>query len=253
MPRFKQKLADPETRVTSVLCTIPSPIVPQALAASGIDSVIIDMEHGAIDHAAAHAMIAATAGTDCAPLVRVAENDTVLVKRVLDLGAEGIVFPMIRSVEDARSAVASLKYAPEGTRGFGPFIAQSRWQTTLAGYPAQEQDQLICCLLVETAEAVQNIEEICKVPGIDLLIPAQFDLSTDLGVMGQFDHPTFQAALSRVEAAAKAADIPLGNVALDAEKAAALFARGYRHIAHFDVLWLCEKAADMQSWCALDN
>ncbi|WP_406644430.1 aldolase/citrate lyase family protein [Aliisedimentitalea scapharcae] len=249
MPRLKQKLADPSLRLSSVLCTIPSATVTQALAASGIDNVIIDLEHGAVDYGSAHAMIAATAGTECAPLVRVAQNETNQVKRVLDLGAEGIVFPMIRTADDARNAVASLKYAPEGTRGFGPFLAQSRWQTNLTDYPAQEQDQLVCCLLVETAEAVENIEEICAVPGIDVLIPAQFDLSTDLGVMGQFDHPIFQAALARVEAAGHAAGLPLGNVAMSRDHADTLFARGYRLIANFDILWLRQKAAEMNSWC----
>jgi 4-hydroxy-2-oxoheptanedioate aldolase len=219
------------------------------MAAMDLDAVIIDMEHGAVDHGSAHAMIAATSGTDCAPLVRVAQNETNQVKRVLDLGAEGIVFPMIRTAEDARNAVASLRYAPEGTRGFGPFLAQSRWQTTLAEYPAKEQDNLICCLLVETADAVQNIEEICAVPGIDLLIPAQFDLSTDLGVMGQFGHPVFQDALARIEAAANAANLPLGNVALTRDAAQTLFGRGYRFIASFDILWLREKAGEIKSWC----
>ena len=249
MPRLKEKLSDPTRCLSSVLCTIPSATVTQAMAAMDLDAVIIDMEHGAVDHGSAHAMIAATAGTDCAPLVRVAQNETSQVKRVLDLGAEGIVFPMIRTAEDARRAVASLRYAPEGTRGFGPFLAQSRWQTTLAEYAGKEQDQLICCLLVETADAVQNIEEICAVPGIDLLIPAQFDLSTDLGVMGQFDHPIFQEALARVEAAAKSASLPLGNVALNRDAAQALFGRGYRFIASFDILWLREKAGEMKSWC----
>ena len=160
---------------------------------------------------------------------------------------------MIRTAQDARDAVASLRYAPEGSRGFGPFLAQSRWGTTLQTYPAAMQDHLICCLLVETAESVGNIEEICSVPGIDILIPAQFDLSTDLstdlGVMGDFAAPKFQEAIARVEAASKSAAIPLGNVAMTSEQAQALFARDYRLIANFDVLWLQQKAKEMQSWC----
>lgn len=249
MASLKLKLSQSDARLSCVLCTIPSATVTQAIAAADVDAVIIDLEHGAVDYGSAHAMISATAGTDCAPLVRVAENDAAQVKRVLDLGAEGIVFPMIRTPEDAAKAVASLRYPPNGVRGFGPFLAQSRWQTDLMGYRSAMEDRLICCLLVETRESIENIEAICAVPGIDILIPAQFDLSTDLGIPGQFDHPEFQAAIARVESAANAAGLPLGNVAMAAPQAEALFARGYRMIAGFDILWLRAKAAEMAAWC----
>ena len=248
MPNLKNRLHTPGSRLTSVICTIPSATVTQALAASGIDSVIVDLEHGAVDYATAHAMIAATAGTNCAPLVRVAENDERLVKRVLDLGAEGIIFPLVGTAEEAERAVASMRYPPNGTRGFGPFLAQSRWNTTLMEYAGKMDDAVACCLTVETRKGVENIEEICKVPGIDLIIPAPFDLSTDMGLMGQFDHPEFKAAVARVEDAANAAGIPLGNAALNAEQAAAMYGRGYRLLASFDIVWLRAKAADMVSW-----
>lgn len=245
---FKTKLAEQDLRLTAHVCTIPSATVTQALASGGSDAVIIDMEHGAIDYAAAHAMIAATAGTSCAPLVRVTENDSAQVKRVLDLGAEGVVFPMIGNKSDAERAVASLRYPPHGTRGFGPFLAHSRWGTSLLEYREAVDDKIVCCFLVETREAIDNIEEICAVPGIDAIIPAQFDLSTDLGISGQFDHPDFQKAISKVENAANAAQIPLGNVGLAKSQADALFAKGYRIIAGFDILWLKAAAVETQSW-----
>ena len=96
---------------------------------------------------------------------------------------------------------------------------------------------------------MENIESIGAVPGIDLIVPAPFDLSTDLGIMGQFEHPEFRAAMSRVETACNAAGIPLGNVARTRGQAEALFARGYRFIADFDVLWLRDRAAEFRSWC----
>jgi 4-hydroxy-2-oxoheptanedioate aldolase len=238
MPSFKAKLADPARRMTMHICTIPSAAVTQALAASGADGVIVDMEHGAVDHGSAHAMIAATQGFDCAPLVRIAENRESEVKRALDLGAEGIVFPLVRTAEDARRAVSAMRYPPEGTRGFGPFLAQSRWGTTLPGYRPRITGQLVCCLLIETRDAVDNIEEICAVDGIDLIVPAQFD------------HPEFIAALDRVEMAARARGIPLGQAALSEEQARGWFARGYRVVAGFDVLWLRQAAAEAQGWCA---
>jgi 4-hydroxy-2-oxoheptanedioate aldolase len=248
MPSLKTKLTQTSDRLICQLCTIPSAAVSQAFAASGADAVIIDLEHGAIDYGSAHAMIAATAGTDCAPLVRIAEIDAAHCKRALDLGAEGIVFPLARTVADAEQAVACMHYPPKGVRGFGPFLAQSRWGTDLAEYRSKMEDQLICCLLIETTGALANIEDICKVEGIDLIVPATFDLSTDMGIPGQFEHPDFQAALTRIEKAATTAGLPLGAVALAKPQADVLFAREYRMIAGFDVLWLREKTNEMRAW-----
>jgi len=194
MPSLKSKLQNTNICLTAVVCTIPSATVTQAIAASGVDAVIVDLEHGAVDYGSAHAMIAATAGTKCAPLVRVAENEEAQVKRALDLGAEGIVFPLIRTADDAAKAVANLRYPPRGTRGFGPFLAQSRWQTSLTSYWADIEDHLVCCLLIETVEAVTNIDEILAVEGVDFVVLATFDLSTTLGISGQFTHPDFLAA-----------------------------------------------------------
>lgn len=248
MASFKSKLADPTRRLTSHVVTIPSATVTQAMVAAGADSVIIDLEHGAVDYGAAHAMIAACAGTECAPLVRIAANEEWQVKRVLDLGAEGICFPLVKTAEDARRAVAALRYPPRGTRGFGPFIAHSHESVSLMDYRARVDDTRIAMILIETVEAVENIDEICAVEGIDVLVPAFFDLSTAYGVTGQFDHPDVRNARARIEAAARAAGLPLGAPALSKKQADALFADGYRLICGFDILWLKEKTAETQSW-----
>lgn len=248
MASLKHRLHATEDRFAIHVVTIPSPVVTQAMAAAGADGVIIDMEHGAVDYGTAHAMIAATAGTGCAPLVRVAQNDPTQVKRALDLGAEGICFPLIRTAEDARRAVASMRYPPVGNRGFGAFIAQSYWQSDLQSFRNDTEDQLITMLLIETRDAVENIEDICTVDGIDILVVALFDLTTDLGVMGQFDHPDVRAAMQKIETAARKHAIPLGSNALDADMAQGLFARGYRAIAGFDVLWLRARTIEFNSW-----
>ncbi|KUJ85257.1 hypothetical protein AVO45_17290 [Ruegeria marisrubri] len=245
---FKSKLADPSRRLTAHMCAIPSAIIPQTMASAGSDAVVIDFEHGAIDMASAHAMIAATAGTACAPLVRVSRNDATQVKRVLDLGAEGVVFPMINTAEEAEMARNSLAYPPTGIRGFGPYIAHSRWGTRFVDYPETAEAGIVCCLLIETREAVENIREICTVPGIDALMIAPFDLSVDLHLPGQFTAPEFQEAVATVEAAANDAAIPLGSVAMDKAQADALLERGYRIIAGLDILWLKQMAAVSQSW-----
>jgi 4-hydroxy-2-oxoheptanedioate aldolase len=249
MTNFKDKLNNTADRLSSHIVTVPSAAVSQAMAAAGADSLILDMEHGAIDYASAHAMIAATNGFDCAPLVRVAKTDDWHVKRALDLGAEGIVFPLVNSAQDVEKAVKTLRYPPNGTRGFGPFIAHSHENVNLLDYAAKIDGTRTCCILVETADAVENIEEICEVSGIDLIIPAQFDLSTSLGIHGQFDNPIFLQAVAKIEKAALAANIPLGGVTMTKQQADALFTRGYRLVAGFDLLMLKAKTAEIQSWC----
>lgn len=249
MPTLKEKLRDSTLCLSAHIATIPSAAVTQAYAAAGADMVIIDLEHGAIDFADLQAMVAATQGTECAPLVRVPEIDEVQVKRSLDMGAEGIVFPLVRTARDAARAVASMYYPPNGVRGFGPFVAHSRWGTGMLDYPAEIEKRLVCCLLVETAEAIENIDEICAVPGIDMIVPAQFDLSSDMGLMGQFDHPQFRAAVEKVEKAARAAGIPTGQVALDAAQAEARRAEGCRVLVGFDVFHLKAAASALNGWC----
>lgn len=248
--KLKQRLSDTQDRLANFIVTVPSAVVTQALAAAGADSLIIDIEHGAVDYGSAHAMIAATHGYNCAALVRIAENTDAQVKRALDVGAQGIVFPLIETAEQASWAVSSLRYPPHGRRTFGPFIAHSFEGVPLAEYANHIDDTLTCCLLVETVKGVENIEKICAVPGIDIIIPAAFDLSTSLGIPGQFEAPAFLEALATIEAAAQAAGIPMGGNAFSPEQADVLFAKGYRLLGGFDVLMLKAGVATLKGWCA---
>jgi 4-hydroxy-2-oxoheptanedioate aldolase len=249
MASFKEKLAEPGRVLSGHVVTIPSPVVAQAGAAAGADLLIFDMEHGALDWASLHAMTAATQGFDCAPGVRLPEIDAALAKRALDLGVEVVCFPLLRSAEDARACVAALRYpVAGGVRGVGPFVAHSRWGVGFADYAREVGPRAAALLLIETRDAVEEIEAICAVEGVDALVLAGFDLSMDLGIPGRFDHPDFAAAVARVEAAAAAAGVPLGGVAFTAEQAAALKARGYRMIAGFDVLSLKESFARYAAW-----
>jgi len=250
---LKAKLAEPRRLINGHVCVIPSAVVTQAIAAAGADCVIIDQEHGPIDFETLHAMIAATQGTACAPLVRVPEIHEAHVKRALDAGAEGIVFPLIRTAADAQRCVASLRYPPKGKRGWGPFVAHSRWASPLFDYAAGPGGETVCVLLLETSDTVDNIDAICSVEGVDCVIIAPFDLSTELGVSGQIDHPKMKEAVARIEAAVLKANIPLGGVALSKEAAEAMVARGYRLFGGFDILWLKSAIAQSRSWLARNS
>lgn len=245
---FKQQLAATGL-LRGVINVIPSAVATQAIAAAGADFVLIDREHGPIGRETLHAMIASTSGSECSPLVRVPGIDEAEVKIALDAGAEGIVYPMVRSAVDAEQCVSYLTYPPGGSRGWGPFVAHSRFHTSLRDYSQDVAPNVTCCLLIETVEAVENIDEILRVPGVDLVVVAQFDLSTTLGVSGNFDAPIFLDAVSRIERAMKSSGIPVGAAALTAEQTASLIARGYRVFFHgFDVLMLRDQVAAFSTW-----
>ena len=249
MMSIKDRIHETKDVLGGYLCVIPSAVVTQALAAAGADWLVIDQEHGPTGMENLHAMIAATAGTACSPWVRVAKRDEACVKPALDAGAEGIMFPLVRTAAEAAECVALTRYPPHGRRGWGPFIAHSRWQVPVMEYPPRMADRIVCCLLLETVEAVQNIDAICAVEGIDCAIIAQFDLSTTLGISGQFDHPDFKSAVATLEKSVLAAGIPLGGgPARTRAEAQALFARGYRLIAGFDVLRLKASVAETVAW-----
>ena len=245
---FKEQLSRDNAVLRGVMCVIPSAVAAQAIAAAGADFIVIDREHGPIGRETMHAMIAATAGTACSVLVRVAAIDEAEVKVALDAGAEGIVYPLIRSAEDVQRCVAYLAYPPDGSRGWGPFIAHSRFGTSLREYSGAVGARVTCCVLIETVEAIENIDAILEVPGLDVVVVAPFDLSSALGVEGQFDSPVFVEAVATVERAARG-KVPLCGVALTREHSTALAARGYRVLLNgFDVLMLKECTAAFKDW-----
>jgi 4-hydroxy-2-oxoheptanedioate aldolase len=239
---LKERLAREGDVLHGVLGAIPSGVAAQAIAAASADFLLVDREHAPIGREAMHAMIAATAGTACAPLVRVPGVDEAEVKVALDAGAEGVAFPMVRSADEVERCVALLRYPPEGSRGWGPFAAHSRHGTSPAAYSDAVGTHISCWIQVETLEAVQGIDAIVRVPGLDAVMIAPYDLSTALGVAGRFDAPAFVEAVEAVERAAAGAGIPLCGVAFDAPRAAELIARGYRALLRGVDVFMLEEA-----------
>jgi 4-hydroxy-2-oxoheptanedioate aldolase len=245
--RFKERLQAGQV-LRGFVNVIPSAVATQAMAAAGADAIMIDREHGPIGRESLHAMIAATAASDCAPIVRVPETSESEVKLALDAGAEGIVFPLVRTAEDAGRCVELVSYPPAGRRGWGPFVAHARWNVPLSEY-VEIASHIACCLLIETVEAVANIDAILAVPGIDCAIVAQFDLTTDLGLHGQFDAPEYLRAVRVIEEAARVRNIPLGAAALSAEQSRSLIGDGYQLLFHgFDALILGSAVVQACAW-----
>ena len=225
MPSIKERLRE-GAPLSGYLNLIPSPVVTQALAAAGADVVVIDQEHGPIGAESVHAMVAATAGTQCSPWVRVPSVDEPATKSALDAGAEGILFPLIRTAQSAAECVALTRYPPKGRRGFGPFVGHSRWGVDLFDYLPKRGGETVCAILIETRSAIEHLEEICKVEGIDCMTIAPFDLSTELGVSGQLDAPELVEAVTYAEKVIRDAGIPLGGAAPTPDQTRAMMSRG---------------------------
>jgi 4-hydroxy-2-oxoheptanedioate aldolase len=213
------------------IATIPSIQTVQIMARSGIDWIIVDLEHGPIDLGSAHAMITATAGTPCVPMVRIAANEPWLAKAPMDLGALGINFPMICSRADAEKAVRSVRYPPTGDRLWGPFHAPFRWGVSMADYMATADDDMICMITIEHVEAVERIDEIMATPGIDLAVIGPGDLATSINKRGLPDDPEVLALMARAEAGILKSGVPIGGVARTAEQANRMIERGYVALA----------------------
>lgn len=207
--------------------SIPSSVSAEVMAHQGYDYVCIDMQHGLIDYQVAVTMLQALSTGRSVPLVRVPSNDFGTINKVLDAGALGVVVPMVNSPEEARAAVEACRYAPVGSRSFGPTRA-----ALSAGpdYFTRANDLVACIPMIETARAVASIEEILAVPGIDAVYVGPNDLSITLGSGPGLDQPDpYQAAYQRIAKACASAGITAGvhaNPAL-AEKH---LATGYRMI-----------------------
>jgi 4-hydroxy-2-oxoheptanedioate aldolase len=213
------------------IATMPSVQTVQIMANSGLDWVIVDLEHGPIDLVTAHAMIVATSGTPCVPLARIADNQPHLAKAPMDIGALGINFPMICSAAEAERAARSVRYPPAGDRLWGPFHAPFRWGVTMSDYMAAADDAMICMITIEHVKAVERIDEIMAVPGIDLAVIGPGDLATSIGKHGRPDDPEVIALMRRAEEGILKSGVPIGGVARTADQANAMIARGYLALA----------------------
>jgi 2-keto-3-deoxy-L-rhamnonate aldolase RhmA len=204
--KLKNRLRQGETTFGAWL-TVANPMVAEIMAGAGFDWVLIDTEHGGFSNEGVQTCLVAFNGSPTVPMVRVAWNDAVLIKQVLDMGADGILVPMVSSAAEARAAVSACKYPPQGTRGFGPRRASDYGRNTDV-YVAQANDSVIVIVQIEHINGVADIEGILDTPGIDVACLGPTDLSGSAGVLRQFQHPTVVDGMTRVIKAAKARQMP---------------------------------------------
>lgn len=187
-------------------------VVAEILAEAGFDWIGIDMEHTDIDNAAFTALARGMHGRGAAPLARVRENNTLAIRQVLNLGAHGVIVPLVHTARDAARAVAAAKYPPRGVRGFC-FGRMNDWGRSFDSYAARANEEVAVVVMIELTEGVKNIDTILAVDGVDAVFIGPYDLSGSCGVPGQTTHERVQAGCRRVrdacEAAGKAAGVHL--------------------------------------------
>ena len=213
------------------IATIASPQVVQVLARSGFDLILIDLEHGLIDLATAHAMILATAGTDAVPTARIAANSASLAKPLLDAGVLGIAVPMVCTRAEAEAAAAAVRYPPLGTRMWGPFYAPLRWNLPMGEYMRAADEDILSMITIEHIDAVRNIDDIMRAEGVDVAIIGPGDMATSMGHRDNVQHPDVQAAMLEAERGILQSKVALGGVAFSPAQANDMIQRGYKLIA----------------------
>lgn len=224
---LKQKLSDGKYTCGSWV-SLCSPLGAEVMGMVGFDWLLIDMEHGSGDiQTLIHQLQGIAAAGATVPIVRVPWNDPVVIKRVLDAGAMGVMVPGVRTVAEAEQAIAATRFAPEGIRGVAANTRAARFGLD-GEFLATANDQIALFLQIENREAVDNIDPILDLPGIDVAFIGPNDLSSDMGHRGNAGHADVQAAIALVEQAANARHIPLGTVSRNWEGAAAMLDKGYR-------------------------
>ncbi len=198
--------------VVGLTMTVPSPDVAAQAARLGFDFLWIEMEHSPITLESARNIVLATQGTNTMPFIRVPVNELWTAKRALDAGALGVIFPFTSTPELARQAVAACRYPPLGLRGSGAGLARLRWPIP-GSYSDFADRNVMVVIMIEQAQAVEKIEEIASVPGIDVIFIGPSDLSFSLGLRGRQDDPKLKEALAKVVAAAQRHNIPVGRPA----------------------------------------
>jgi 4-hydroxy-2-oxoheptanedioate aldolase len=204
------------------------PLLAEVAGLAGFDYVVIDMQHGLAGDAEAIAMVSALARTPAVPLVRVPSNEPGVIGRVLDAGALGVIVPLVNTADEAERAVAACRFPPVGVRSSGPLVPRVRHGL---GYQAEINDVVSCILMIETREAVENVEEILAVAGIDAVYIGPNDLSLSYGLSPSVDNEgdPFNSALARVVASCATHGIVPG-IHANASLAAKRHAAGFRMI-----------------------
>jgi 2-dehydro-3-deoxyglucarate aldolase/4-hydroxy-2-oxoheptanedioate aldolase len=239
----KRRLAEGGVSIGTFVFEFSTTGIGRIVAETGAEFVIFDMEHTGWSLETIKMLIASSRSTDLVPMVRVPATEYHFIARVLDVGAMGIMVPMVETEEQARRIVQSAKYPPIGRRGAAFGVAHDDYTggDIVAKIQSANREQLLIAQ-IETAKGVEEVDAIASVEGIDVLWVGHFDLTNSLGIPGQFTHPRFLEAIGRVVEACRAHGKIPGFMASDVENGKALLAQGYRILALGGDLWIYQQA-----------
>jgi len=213
--------------------TLAHPAIAEIMAKAGFDWLAIDMEHSVLTIREAEELIRVIDLCGVTPLVRLSDNDPVQIKRVMDAGASGVIVPMVNSAADAERAVAAVRYPPIGLRGIGLARAQG-YGTDFTRYLHWVNKESLVIVQVEHIDAVNNLESILSVKGVNGFIVGPYDLSGSLGVPGDFDHPLMKKAMQRIETVGSSSGkVPgIHIIEPDPHELKSRIDQGYRFVAY---------------------
>jgi 4-hydroxy-2-oxoheptanedioate aldolase len=225
-PNTIKRLHQQGKEIVNGWVTSDSPYLAEVMGHAGFDSVVVDLQHGMIGYESALAIFQALSATPAIPLARVAANDPALIMQLVDSGAYGLICPLIANVHDVERFVSACRYPPQGSRSFGPA------RGLLYGGPdyfERANEEILTFALIETAAALEQIDAILAVPGLDGVYVGPNDLALSLGLppKAEPDHPTTLAALGRIAAAARKAGKVAGSHVLSPKGTAQRRAEGF--------------------------
>lgn len=223
----RQKLKDGK-KTAGAFLQIPHGTPAEIFAQAGFDWLIIDMEHAPNDYGTLLSQLQAISGTGTVPFVRPHWNDAVAIKKILDCGAQGVLVPYVNTGEEAALAVAACRYPPLGVRGVSGSNRAARYGMNVRNYLDSANREILVIIAIETREAIDNLDDILAVEGLDGVFIGPMDLSASLGHMGNPSHPEVLAAFAEIEAKVLASDKFLGTLTTTWERTVECFDKGYQ-------------------------
>jgi 2-keto-3-deoxy-L-rhamnonate aldolase RhmA len=207
---------------------LASPLTAEILSSAGFDWLMLDMEHGPGDILTLISQIQAMKGSDCVPLVRTPWNDFVVVKRILDAGAHGVLIPYVNNQVETEQAVKACKYPLDGIRGVAGSPRAAGYGQNFGNYLQKANEEIFIMIAIETLEAVANLDGILQVKGLDGIFIGPMDLASSMGYFGNPSKPEVQSAIQSIDSKVLAAGKVLATTTGTWEQAQKLFERGYQ-------------------------
>lgn len=230
MKNLKRRLQNGET-IHGCWLNLGSALTAEIVGLSGFDWVLIDLEHGAGTEKEALAQMQSLEHTGAGIVVRVESEELPRIQRILDMGAEGIMCPKINNLEEAQKVVSGLHYPPAGQRGVAKMTRASQFGQNFQSYYEASLENILGVVQIETKEALSHLDEIANVKGVDVLFIGPADLTMELGIFGEFDHPVFIDAVQRTIEAANKAGKATGILFFNTNEYKKYHAMGIRFIA----------------------